>query len=162
MSMRGVLHVLSVLIVVQGMPHLKRLKPANDLERVHHHERETRLSSNNISVPHLTGIFVSLDSTTANRTVEAWVLDLQAMKNVRPSSTIVVSGVFQMSCVQVGIEWFCIRAVLAGSSHPAVSTACPFGGLISYFPNHTVSQCITGPQPGAIPCLLSGWLLVCL
>jgi hypothetical protein len=67
----------------------------------------------NKSIPHLTGIFVSLDDTTANRSVDGWVADLTAMK-------------------AIGIEWFCLRAVLGGTETPEVSPQCPFGGFIAY------------------------------
>jgi hypothetical protein len=68
-----------------------------------------------ITVPHLTGIFVSLDNVTASRSRAGWVADLTAMK-------------------QVGIEWFCVRAVAAGTASPAPSAACPLGGFHLYFP----------------------------
>ena len=68
-----------------------------------------------ITVPHLTGVFVSLDDVTAARSLAGWQSDLSAMKHA-------------------GIEWFAIRSTAAGADEPPVSAACPLGGFRVFFP----------------------------
>ena len=84
-------------------------------------------------VPHLTGIFVSLDNTTSARTVAEWTADLQAMKDV-------------------GIAWFALRATAAPAPAPATTppppphaparapaaapptATCALGHFVAYYP----------------------------
>ena len=68
-----------------------------------------------ITVPHLTGVFVSLDDVTAARSLAGWQSDLSAMKHA-------------------GIEWFAIRSTAAGADEPPVSAECPLGGFRVFFP----------------------------
>eukprot|EP00040_Diaphanoeca_grandis_P013990 m.70729 g.70729 ORF g.70729 m.70729 type:complete len:394 (+) comp24268_c0_seq1:64-1245(+) len=75
-----------------------------------------------IDVPHLTGIFVSLEDTTANWEVTQWVEDLTAMK-------------------AIGIQWFCIRATVVGSSSPPISKECPLGGFVTYYNTNVTTNC---------------------
>lgn len=62
-----------------------------------------------ISVPHLSGIFVALDNTTAARSKAEWTEDLTAMK-------------------KLGIEFFVVRSVASGCTSGPESpwcAACP-------------------------------------
>ena len=79
-----------------------------------------------ITVPHLSGIFVSLDNTTAARTKQDWLNDLSAMK-------------------KIGIEFFVVRSVASGCTPtpaspwqnacpPTSPAACPLGGFYLWFP----------------------------
>ena len=70
----------------------------------------------NITVPHLSGVFVALDAVTANRS--SWRADLQAMKDV-------------------GIEFLVLRATAQGISWNASTdpaAGCPLGRFDTYFP----------------------------
>lgn len=88
-----------------------------------------------ISVPHLSGIFVALDNTTAARSKAEWTEDLTAMK-------------------KLGIEFFVVRSVASGCTSgpespwraacPPTSSACPLGGFYTWYP---VSSSST--MPGA-------------
>ena len=82
-----------------------------------------------ITVPHLTGIFVSLDSVTAARSLQGWIVDLTSMK-------------------QIGIEWFAIRAAATGSTPP--SSRCALGEFRVFFPPGPAqpSSCFSEEHPG--------------
>lgn len=94
--------------------------------------RRAQLKSDdsNISVPHLSGIFLSINSETAKWTKAQWVADLQAMKDV-------------------GISFFCPRAAANGvSSTPNAS--CPLGAFKSFY-HSTRNPCfepVAGMPPG--------------
>ena len=80
--------------------------------------------SDTITVPHLSGIFVSLDNVTSARTVAGWTEDLTAMK-------------------AIGIEFLVLRAVAQGCSPPQcapTSSACPLGGFRAVFPTKGAGQ----------------------
>jgi hypothetical protein len=80
-------------------------------------------SVSNISVPHLSGIFVALDDTTASRS--SWQDDLQAMKDV-------------------GIEFFIVRSAAVGVEFNATNASCPLGTFDSYYPARAahLSRCM--------------------
>ena len=68
----------------------------------------------NISVPHLTGVFVNIDRVAEVWTEQEWRTDLMAMK-------------------AVGIEFFIIHHVARATPQPP-TTACPLGQYEAYLP----------------------------
>ena len=82
----------------------------------------------NITVPHLSGIFVALDRVTANRS--SWRADLQAMADV-------------------GIQFLILRATAQGVSWNASSdpaAGCPLGRFDGYYPpaaGSPLAHCMT-------------------
>ena len=89
------------------------------------------------SVPHLNGIFLSINGAQANWTQPQWEKDLRAMK-------------------AVGIEFFCPRAAADGDGS-GPTDACPFGGFTSFFPSR--NPCFHAspgmPEGGALATLLA-------
>ena len=70
-------------------------------------------AASNITVPHLTGVFLALSDETAVWTAAEWAEDLQAMADV-------------------GIEFFCIRGLAQGIHGPTPD--CPLGRFRTYWP----------------------------
>ena len=70
-------------------------------------------SSQNITVPHLSGIFLNIDRLADVWTEQEWRTDLTAMKDV-------------------GIEFFIVHHVARATSQPA-SAACPLGYYEAYY-----------------------------
>lgn len=83
-----------------------------------------------ITVPHLTGIFVSLDNITSARSRSGWTKDLTAMR-------------------AIGLEWFAIRATAAGGENGG-SADCPLGDFSVFFPPGQQQQppCFHPEHPG--------------
>ena len=69
----------------------------------------------NVTVPHLSGVFLSINAHTARWTKEQWVADLTSMRDV-------------------GIEFFCPRAAANGNGS-LPTAACPLGGFEAFFPS---------------------------
>ena len=95
----------------------------------------------NPAVPHLTGIFLSINNAQALWSKQQWVDDLQAMKDV-------------------GIKFFCPRAAADGHSLP--TDGCPFGEFTSFYPSK--NQCfkpVAGmPEGGALAAILAAAKIV--
>eukprot|EP01052_Picozoa_sp_SAG31_P048419 SAG31_NODE_10123_length_1180_cov_0.872340_1_plen_157_part_10 len=83
-----------------------------------------------ITVPHLRGIFLAVSSKTAQWSLAEWAGDLAAMK-------------------AVGIEFFCPRAAAVGQAHlGAPSSGCPLGHFTAFYPS--ANPCFH-LQPGMPP-----------
>ena len=94
-------------------------------------------SATTISVPHLNGIFLSINGAQANWTQAQWETDLHDMK-------------------AVGIEFFCPRAAADGDgSLPSIR--CPLGNFTSFYPSK--NPCFHAspgmPEGGAMAALLA-------
>eukprot|EP01043_Picozoa_sp_COSAG02_P063022 COSAG02_NODE_8830_length_2429_cov_1.829614_2_plen_539_part_00 len=89
----------------------------------------------NFVVPHLSGIFLSINSAQATWSKQQWIDDLMAMKDV-------------------GIEFFCPRAAANGRSAPTKD--CPFGEFTSFYPskNSCFKPVLNMPEGGALATLL--------
>eukprot|EP00039_Didymoeca_costata_P010270 m.137841 g.137841 ORF g.137841 m.137841 type:complete len:374 (-) comp14765_c0_seq1:10-1131(-) len=70
-------------------------------------------AKHDIKVPHLSGIFLALSDTNLNNTLQQWTKELTAMKDV-------------------GIEFFCVRAVMRSVHEDTPS--CPLGEFESFYP----------------------------
>ena len=110
--------------------------PADELQ--HHVELDQDAT---FAVPHLTGIFLSINSAQAVWSRQQWVDDLMAMKDV-------------------GIEFFCPRAAANGQSLPTKD--CPFGEFISFYPskNSCFKPLPNMPEGGAVATLLAAAQIV--
>ena len=97
--------------------------------------------SSTAAVPHLSGIFLSINSAQAVWSKQQWVDDLQAMKDV-------------------GIKFFCPRAAADGISSPTKD--CPFGEFKSFYPsNNSCFKPVPGmPAGGALATLLAAAQIV--
>ena len=78
----------------------------------------------NITVPHLSGIFVNIDRVADVWTEQQWRADLTAMR-------------------AVGIEFFIIHHVARATTQPA-SAACPLGYFDAYYPTDSTDPSTAG------------------